>query len=135
MPLSVPITQGDVLAVAAELANPPLTLNQWTLVLQRANTEVNEDAFGNAYRAGMAARYFAAHLALKVRASAAPGFGASSPAGPLASVQVGQVSKSFDTSGASMSTWSQQAEELRSTAYGREYLRLVRLWCNAGFAV
>ena len=132
MPLSVPLTQGDVLAVAAELATPPLTLNQWTLVLERANTEVNEDAFGNAYRAGMAGRYFAAHLALKLRASAAPGFGASSPAGPLVSVQVGQVSKSFDTSGAS--TWSQQAE-LRSTAYGREYLRLVRLWCNAGFAV
>jgi hypothetical protein len=48
---------------------------------------------------------------------------------------VGQVSKAYDTSGASMATWSQQAEELRSTVYGREYLRLVRLWCGRGFAV
>lgn len=135
MPLSVPLTQPEVEGVARELVNPPLSSDQWALVLLRATQEVNEAEFGNAYRANMAARYLGAHLAVKVRASSTPGFGLSSPAGPLASVQVGQVSKSYDTSGASMATWAQQSEELRSTVYGREYLRLVRTWCGRGFAV
>lgn len=135
MALTQPVIQAEVEAVAGELAGAALTVDQWTLALLRANNEVTESAFGNAYRANMAGRYFAAHVGVKLKAAAAPGFGAGAAAGPVSSVTVGAVSKTYDTSGASMATWSQQSEELRSTAYGREFLRLVRLWAPHAFVV
>lgn len=135
MALSTPLTQAEVVAVAGELASAGLTGDQWTLVLLRANTEIDELAMGNAYRANMVARYFAAHIAVKLKQSMSSGAGTSAPAGPVSQVTVGAVSKSYDTSAASMSTWSQQAEELRSTLYGREALRLMRLWAPRAIVV
>jgi len=125
--LTTPVVQADVVAIAGELATG-LTSDQWTLALLRANTEISEQAMGSAYRANMVARYLAAHFAVKLKQATSPGAGTSAPAGPVSQVTVGAVSKTYDTSAASMSTWSQQAEELRSTLYGREALRLMRLW-------
>ena len=135
MPLVPEVTQAEVEAVAGELGGAALTSGQWVTALLRANNEITRSAFGSDYQANMAARYFAAHVALKLKQAATPGFGAGAAAGPVSSVTVGQVSKTYDTSGASMSTWSQQAEELRSTAYGREFLRLVRLWAPRAMVV
>lgn len=132
--LSTPLTQAEVIAVAGEL-NTGLTSDQWTLVLLRANTEIDELAMGSAYRANMVARYYAAHVAVKLKQAMAAGAGTNAPAGPVSQVSVGAVSKSYDTSAASMSTWSQQAEDLRSTLYGREALRLMRLWAPRAIVV
>lgn len=125
---AVSVTKEQIIAVAGEFADPALTSDQWALVVERVALEVNDEGWPSPARASMAARYLGAHFASKLKASMTPGAGGSIPAGPVASVTVGAVSKSYDTSGASMATWSQAAEELRSTAYGREYLRLVRLW-------
>lgn len=125
---AVAVTKEQILAVAGEFADPALTSDQWALVVQRVGLECDDEGWASPERASMAARYLGAHFAAKLKASMAPGAATSLPAGPVQSVTVGAVSKSYDTSGASFATWSQAAEELRSTSYGREFLRLVRLW-------
>lgn len=126
--MAITITKAEVIALAAEFADPRLTNDQWTLVLLLTSEQINVAAFPSQVKADLAARYLAAHHATKIKAAEAVGAGAGGASGPLSSVTVGEVSKTFRTS-SSVDAASSAASELQSTSYGREYLRLVRMWC------
>ena len=126
--MAITITKAEVIAIAAEFADPRLTSDQWATVLLLTSEQVNVSAFPSQVKADLAARYLAAHIATKLKANEAAGSGNGGAQGPLSSVTVGSVSKTFRTSSA-VDSVSSQAAELMSTSYGREYYRLVRLWC------
>lgn len=116
MPLT--IDKADVLLVAGELSG--LTDSQWDDVLSDVDTEVNVEAFGSQAKADRAGKQLAAHLATE-RYGTSGGGGA---AGPLQSVTVGPVSKTFAAPPDRV-----KQSQFSGTKYGREYLRLVRLFC------
>lgn len=126
--MAITITKADVVAIAAEFAGTRLTDAQWVTVLLLTNEQINVPAYPSQVKADLAARYLAAHEATNLKAAEVAGSGNGGAAGPLASVTVGSVSKTFRTTGA-VDSVSSQAAELLSTRYGREYLRLMRLWC------
>lgn len=109
----ITITWADVTALAPELASVGLATQ--SAVLAQVGLEVTTGKWGSLERANTAAAWLARHLG----ATFATGGGGS---GELQSVSVGGVSKSYATSGGT------DLSSLRSTKYGREYLRLVRKW-------
>jgi hypothetical protein len=127
------LTKADVIGdnatggIAAELAGTVLSDLEWATVIAQAQEQVQTDAWGSAARAKMGAVWLAAHQATLVAQGKKAIDGLNSPGGPLASVAVGQVSQSFavPTEGLSPSALS-----LSSTRYGREYLRLARIFCS-----
>lgn len=125
MPLT--ITKVEVIAVAGELAGTALTDPQWETVLLLTNEQCNVGAFPSQIKADLAARYLAAHIGVKLKQGMASGAGAGGASGPLSSITVGDVSKTFRTSGA-VDQVAATSAELLGTAYGREYYRLMRLW-------
>jgi len=132
----VGLTKTQVVAVCGELADPRLTADQWTLVLELAQAELNPgyNGFGSTTKANIAGRYLAAHKALRMLQSAAAGGAAGGGVGPLSSVTVGQVSKVWRTPGA-VDQASMAEADLLGTVPGREYVRLVRLWAGRVVAV
>lgn len=131
----VGLTKEQVIGVCPELADPRLTSDQWTTVLELAQAQLNPglNGLGSVARANMAGRYLAAHLALKNY----PAGGASSVGGGLgtiSSVQVGGVSKTFRTPGV-VDTLTMSEADFLTTGPGREYLRLVRIWSGRVVAV
>lgn len=115
--MALTIDKADVLLIAPELS--AVTDAQWEDVLADLETEINVSAFGTQARADRAGKQLAAHLATE-RYGTSGGGGA---AGPLQSVSVGPVSKSYASPG------TVQNSQFGGTKYGREYLRLVRLFC------
>ena len=103
------VTWQDVAALAPELASVSAELQ--TAVLDQVTEEVCVEKWGTLARANIAAGWLARHVATIY------GRGQS---GALSSVSVGGVSKSFSVPAG--------ASRLSETGYGREYLRLVRLW-------
>ena len=115
--MALTIDKADVLLIAPELS--AVTDAQWEDVLADVDDEVSVTAFGGQARADRAGKQLAAHLATD-RYGTSGGGGA---AGPLQSVSVGPVSKTYASPGAV------QSSQFGGTKYGREYLRLVRLFC------
>lgn len=132
----VGLTKEQVIGVCGELAGSALTDDEWDLQIELTQLEINPgaNAFNGEVRANVAARWLCAHKALKYLASKRVGAGLGGPAGPLSSVTVGQISKTFRTPG-NVDAGSSADAEFQSTAPGREYLRLVRLWCGRAFAI
>lgn len=126
--MAITITKVEVIAIAAEFAGARLTDAQWDTVLLLTNEQMNVAAFPSQVKADIAARYLAAHIASGLTTTTAPGSGVGGAAGPLASVSVGSVSKTFRTGG-NVDSVSSIGAAFMSTSYGREYLRLVRTWC------
>lgn len=132
----VGLTKAQVIGVCGELADPRLTSDQWTLVLELAQAQLNpgENGFGSVTKANYAGRYLAAHIALRLLAMAATGGSSGGGVGSLSSVTVGNVSKVFRTPGA-VDTVSVQEAEYLGTVPGREFLRLMRQWAGRVVAV
>ena len=132
----VGLTKAQVIGVCGELADPRLTADQWTLVLELAQAQLNpgENGFGSVTKANYAGRYLAAHIALRLLAMATTGGSSGGGVGSLSSVTVGNVSKVFRTPGAVDTVRVQDADFL-NTVPGREYLRLMRLWSGRVVAV
>lgn len=126
--MAITITKVEVIAIAAEFAGTALTDAQWATVLLLTGEQINVAAYPSQMKADLSARYLAAHYAAKLKAAASPGSGIGGAAGPLSSVTVGQVSKTFRTPG-TVDASSSQAADLQTTSYGREHLRLARMWC------
>ncbi|MFZ5440468.1 MAG: DUF4054 domain-containing protein [Myxococcota bacterium] len=113
--MALTIDKADVLLVAGELSS--LTDAQWAQVLADVALEVDVGPLTQA-QADRLGVQLAAHLATERYATS----GGGGAAGPLQSVTVGPVSKSFAVASHA------QNSALGSTKYGREYLRLVRLF-------
>lgn len=126
--MAITLTKEQVIAVAAEFAGSRLTNDQWDTVLLLTNEQTNVAAFPSETKANIAQRYLAAHIASGLTTSTAPGSGVGGAAGPLSSVTVGSVSKTFRT-GSNVDSVSSIGAAFMGTSYGREYLRLVRTWC------
>lgn len=106
------IAWADVVALAPELGT--LSVGTQNLIVEEANGEVIAKNWPNEARAKSAARYLAAHKGTLLKRG---GGGA-----PLQSVSMGGVSKTYAVSMAA------DASVLRSTSYGQEYLRLLKLY-------
>jgi hypothetical protein len=128
----VTTTKLQVIAVAAELADPALSADQWALVLSMVREEVNVAAYPTPAKADMAALYLAAHKAVKTVVAKKVGSGASAEVGTVSSVTVGSVTKSYTKNLLSLTT-SLNEREFLTTTYGREYLRLARQWVQRMF--
>lgn len=132
--MAITIDKAKVIEVAAELAGSVLSDAEWSVVLELTGAEINVSAFGSQTKADLAARYLAAHKAVRFNASRSSGSGSSSPAGPLVGVTVGPVSKQF-AQPATITAGPASSAELQTTSYGREYSRLVRLWSQRAIAL
>ncbi len=115
--MALTIDKADVLLVAPELS--AVTDAQWDDVLADVEMEVSVSAFGSQAAADRAGKQLAAHFGTE-RFGTSGGGGA---AGPVQSISVGAVSKTFATPSAV------EGSQFGGTKYGREYLRLVRLFC------
>jgi hypothetical protein len=115
--MALTVDKADVLLMAAELS--AVSDAQWAQIWADVALEVGEVTAGSQARADRMAIQLAAHLATvrHVRVG-----GAASP-GPLTSVSVGGVSKSFAQPQGGSANLS-----LQSTKYGQEYVRLTRLF-------
>lgn len=113
---------------APELAPPAVVTAQWTEILSQVGEQVNASAWGSDVRAKMGARYLAAHIATKYADGNKGMAGTASAAGPVTEMHAGQVGKSMATP-AALSDVSLVNADLLTTRYGREFLRLCRLFC------
>ena len=123
--MALTFTSADVVLAAPELAT--VTAPQWAQVLADVALELNSDAFASVAVANRLGIQLAAHFATERYGGAAGGSGGGGASGPLSSVTVGPVSKTFAVSSA-YTSGSLSAAALSSTKYGREYLRLMRLF-------
>ena len=127
----VGLTKAQIIAVCGELADPALSTEEWETIIEIAQAQLNPNlnGFGSVKKANIAGRFLGAHLGLKMKAAKNAGAGIGGVSGPLASVTVGQVSKSFSTSG-NVDAGGGAAADLQSTTPGREYARLIRVWAG-----
>jgi len=129
--MALTITRRDVLLEAPELDCNVIDPDVFDRKIADAALQVNASAVSSQSRADRLGVLLVAHeLTLWRRRKEGGGASAASPAvGPLTSVRVGGVSKSF----ASVSDGlSEAGKALSSTQYGVEYARLVRLWVIRG---
>lgn len=103
------VTPQTLRDLAPELATVPD--GRLSLFIGQAERRVNRRAWGA--RADDGVMYLAAHLAIQ------GGKGSSAPAGPVASVTVGEVSQSYAV--------APVADSYGATYYGREYQALLQL--------
>lgn len=125
----VGLTKAQIIGVCAELSTATLTDDDWALIIELTQAELNPslNGFGSTTRANIAGRYLGAHKALKLLKTKVTGGSSTGGAGPLSSVTVGGVSKTFRTPG-TVDQVAVHESDLLTTAPGREYLRLMRLW-------
>ncbi|MCC6178822.1 MAG: DUF4054 domain-containing protein [Phycisphaerales bacterium] len=125
--MALTITKRDVWMEAPELECDAVDHDVLDKLIAQAALEVNVAAAGSQEKANRLGVLLVAHQATGWKARKAGASGTSAPAGPLTSVSVGGVSKSFanpvESSGLSAS-----AQLMGTTSYGREFIRLVRLW-------
>lgn len=114
--MALTIDKAEVLLIAPELSE--VTDAQWDFVISAADDEVATTYLGNQARADRMGTYLAAHLATVLYGAGFTGGGG--VAGPLTSVTVGNVSKTF----AAPQSAAQAAGNYERTKYGLEYLRL-----------
>lgn len=113
------ITYEDVADIAPEiLVETEDQQDRVTRFIERAKAQVSASVFGSMY--DMAVLYLAAHLITISGADGARGQAAA--AGSISSVQTGDASVSYNSSGAALA--SHGTTSLYSTAYGQEYLRI-----------
>lgn len=113
--MTVTIDQDEVEAIAPELGDDALADAQWLLLLETAALQVV--GFPTERKAQIAGAWLAAHLGTVQKPNSGSG------SAPLQSISVGAVSKTFAVS------MAMDASSLQSTSYGREYDRLVKMWC------
>lgn len=129
--MALSFTKADVLLAAPELTGKG-TDPQWTQVLADVALEVNTSCLSAAV-ANRIGIQLAAHFATERFGGTGAGGGGAGASGPLQSVTVGPVSKTFAVSSA-FTSGSVSNAALATTKYGREYLRLTRLF-SPRFAV
>lgn len=132
--MSLTITKDEVIAIAPELGqNPKITDDVWDLFLGFAADEVGSEIPDQSSK-DRCGRYITAHLVTTWARSAAGMSPTGSPAGPLSQVTVGPVSKTFAVPKAYLEAAMTDAV-LLTTTYGREFLRLIRLYMGGSFMV
>jgi hypothetical protein len=117
--VALTVDQADVLLVAPELS--AVTDAQWAAIWVDVELEVGPVAAGSQARADRLAVQLAAHQATTRYLRSG---GAATP-GPLQSVSVGGVSKTYAVLQANAQSGG---GALATTKYGQEYYRLVRLF-------
>lgn len=105
------ITWTNVTNIAPELSTAPVALQ--TAMLASVNGRIVEAQWPSVARAEEARAYLAAHMATLLRR------GGGGSVGPLSSITVGQVSKTFATPGSTASSYD-------ATPYGSMYKQLLR---------
>lgn len=122
VPMSLTVTEQDLIALSSEFkdTDPELidTFIGW------ADDEIDADKVGQR-QADRLALYLVAHCLTQLARAKSPGGAAA--AGPLQSVTIGPVTKTFATT-ASGVTSPLTTAAMQTTSYGTEYLRLVRLF-------
>lgn len=127
MPLT--FTARDVTLEAPELECNAIDSDRMAKAIADAALQVNVGAVSTQARADRLGVLLVCHeLTLWLQRRKGLG-GAGQSVGPLTSVSVGGVSKSFASS---LDGMSDAGKALASTSYGREYSRLVRLWVLRG---
>lgn len=136
----LPITRQDVVLAHPELAqvdavataNKLEPVDVWTKLINDADLEIRKDQLTTEQRNRMGIE-LVGHFAWSWLQSAA-GTNPNGTAGPVTQVSVGGVSKSF----AAPEAWTANAGVLRAqlatTRYGKEFLRLGRLFLGIPFA-
>lgn len=109
MPL---IAWADIVGLAPELST--LTATQQTLIVDQLDSEFVTTNWPSEARAKIAATWLGAHLGAVLKRGGGNA--------PVQSISVGGVSKTYATS------VSEDASILRSTSYGQEYLRQLRIY-------
>lgn len=133
MSVTLTIDSVDVIAIAPELSNALLTQDDWDRQIAWAADEMSP-SLGAQLRLDRCGSFLVAHLMsqlLEARKGSGSNGGA---AGPIASATVGKVSQSFVASDAWKGS-SIAAAQLQTTRYGREYLRLIRIYIGPAAAV
>lgn len=130
--MALTITKADVVLLPApELAaRADLTDPIWDILIEWAGAEIGSN-LGSQANQDRCGRYLVAHLATlwPVQASAGAGGmgGLMGSGGPVTGVTVGAVSRT-NAVAEGWSKLSVSAAALATTAYGREFLRLIRLF-------
>lgn len=128
--MALTITQRDVFLEAPELECNVIASDVMANAIAQVALEVNVGAVSTLDRANRLAVLLVCHR-LTLYKQRASGVGAIAQAvGPLASVSVGGVSKSFASASEGLS--GDNAKTLSNTAYGKEFARLARLWTIRG---
>lgn len=120
------ITSEDVIDIAPELATG-LTVRQWEVALRNARLNIALDIFGTQERANMASAFLAAHFATRMLFALGGAGGITGADGPLSSITVGSVSKTYATA-TNFAGASAGLGDYMTTPYGREYARLLRIY-------
>ncbi len=127
------ITSGDVILVAPELSDAVLDPTDWDRTIAWAGDEISS-SIGVQARIDRCGTFLVAHMMTELR-QRRQGLNASGgPGGPLSAVTVDKISKTFVASDA-WKTTSITAAVLQTTSYGREYLRLIRIFLGGGTSV
>lgn len=127
--MALTITERDVYLEAPELECNVIDSDVMGRAISQVALEVSDSALGLDRANRLAVLLIAHRLTLWKQRKAGVG-GATQAIGPLTSVSVGGVSKSF-ASGAESMTGSDKL--LASTSYGREFARLKMAWAPRGF--
>lgn len=127
MSVTLTITKDDVVAYPApELAQADIDDTTWTLLISLAGQEMSA-TLGTQDKIDRCGRFLVAHMATLLNKQKRGANAAGGAAGPLQSVKVGPVEKTFAT----VEAWTKApvtAAVLGTTSYGQEYLRLIRIF-------
>ncbi len=127
------ITSEDVIAVAPELEDAIITEDDWDRTILWAGDEISS-SIGVQARLDRCGTFLVAHMMTDLRDRRNGMNANASAAGPVSSVRVDKVEQTFATSDA-WKTTSITAAVLQTTSYGREYLRLIRIFLGGGAMV
>jgi len=126
--VALTITKRDIWMEAPELECGAVDADVLDRYIAQAALEVNVAAAGSQEKANRLGVLLVAHMATGWRTRKGGASGFASPAGPLTSVSVGGVAKSFANPVESSEGLSASSKLMGTTSYGREFIRLVRLW-------
>lgn len=128
--MALTITARDITLEAPELECNAIDSDRMAKAIADAALQVNVGAVSTQARADRLGVLLVCHeLTLWLQRRKGGVGGAAQSVGPLTSVSVGGISKSFASTTDGL---SEAAKALSSTSYGREYSRLVRLWVLRG---
>lgn len=133
MPVSLTITKAAVIAYAPELAAIAASDDQWTQWIAWAGDEMSP-RLGVQTRLDRCGLNLVAHMATEWQRRQTAPAGGGGLVGQATSVKVGDIEKTF----AVVKSWTEGGvaqAALQSTAYGIEYLRLIRIYLGGSATV